>query len=277
MRISTRIFAIGICGAATLGIARLHAQTSGTSLWAPPAAGINAAKLPDLNGVHLGMTPDQALAVMKGLYPANLTTINSSKQADGKVWITSVNAINLQNCIGACDSMGFEVNYPPNAAQVVGLSRTIDSDPAKRPTADTVLASLRAKYGKELATHPSGSDIYTWAWDETGQPVVPQGPSNWSPADCASVSVSAPGSITVKDLLPQFTRDLCSRGVYLRVQIGSTTVQGTQVVSRISMSLGDKSMLTRDAIASQQALEDAQAAQKNQQMKAASQQAAPKL
>lgn len=275
MRTSTRIFAIVICGATIAAGALLRAQTSGTPAWAAPPGGINSASLPDINGLHLGMTPDQALAAIKGSYPAMRTT--TTKLPDGKDWIYHIASDNAQNCSTGCDSIDILFNYPPNAQQVVGIRRTIKSAANKQPTVDTVLASLRAKYGKELPNHLSGPAVFAWAWDETGQPVIPQGPSNWSPADCASVSLTPPGGTRVSDLLPQFTRNLCSRGVYLRVQLDSFTVQGTLVVDQIFMSLGDESLATRDTIASQQALEDGQAAQQQQQFKAAGATPPPKL
>jgi hypothetical protein len=44
----------------------IHAQVP-----AAPAAGLDSSKLPDAQGIHLGMPVEQALAVMKSLFPAS--------------------------------------------------------------------------------------------------------------------------------------------------------------------------------------------------------------
>jgi hypothetical protein len=271
MRTSTRLLGIVILAAAEVGV---HAQNL-PSIFAAPAAGVSAAKLPDIKGLHLAMTQEEAVAIIKSLYPANAIRMDSSKQADGTVRITTIKT--GQDCNPVCDTINVAINYPPNPAHVVGISRTVKSDPSHRPTVDTVVASLRQKYGQELHSPGTGPTLLAWEWDENGQLINPSGPSNWSPADCAGVSVSPPGGVTVADMIPHYTRDLCSRNVYLRVQLVTLNVSGLQVVDQIYMSLAEQSMATRDAIAAQQAVEDANAAKQKQQLKNAQQQKAPSL
>ena len=268
---------------AALAGARLRAQTQPLPAGVPatPPGGINAAKLPDTNGLHLGMTQDQALAVMKKLYPANLITITSNRQEDGTVWISHISGQNIQNCTASCDGMDVSLSPPPNPVQVIGINRAINSGSSTPPTVSAVVASLRQKYGQELASVKA--PIMTWAYDEQGQPINPQGPSNWSPADCAHAGgFELPGATPLAQILPRLEANLCNRGVFVTVQIlPGAAIQGVPVAPQIFMYLGEKSLQFRDGVAAQQYAEAQAAAkqqqQQQQQMKAAQQQKAPTL
>ncbi len=256
---------------------RASAQTLSAGVPAAPPGGIDAAKLPDTNGVHLGMRQDQALAVMKKLYPANLLTTTSNKQADGTVWISHIDGQNIQNCTASCDDMDVTLSPPPNPAQVIGINRTINSGSSTPPTMDNVVASLRQKYGKELASVKA--PIMTWAYDEQGQPINPEGPSNWSPADCAhSGGFELPGATPMAQILPRLEANLCNRGVFVTVQIlPGAAIQGVPVAPQIFIYLGEKSLQFRDGVAAQQYAEAQAAAKQQQQMKTAQQQKAPTM
>lgn len=77
--------------------------------------------------------------------------------------------------------------------------------------------------------------------------------------------------------LPNLTKNLCHYNVYVRVQLGTGTIQGTQVVSQIIIILDENSMMLRDAVADQQYFEAQAAAKQQQQQKNAEQQKAPTL
>jgi len=269
--------------AAALAGARLPAQTQPLPAGVPaaPPGGVIAAKLPDTNGVHLGMSQDQAVAVMKRLYPPNLTTMTTNKEPDGTTWISHISGQNIQNCTASCDGMDVSLSPPPNPVQVIGINRVINSGSSTPPTVDKVVASLRQKYGQELASVKA--PIMTWAYDEQGQPINPQGPSNWSAADCAHAGgFELPGATPLAQILPRLEANLCNRGVFVTVQIlPGAAIQGVPVAPQIFMYLGEKSLQFRDGVAAQQYAE-AQAAAKQQQqqqeqMKAAQQQKAPTL
>ena len=243
---------------------------------APPPGGISPAKLPDTNGVHLGMSVDQAMAVIKGLYPRDLTTVTTEKQADGTVWTRNIKADNKQNCNASCDSIVVSFSRPPNPVQVIGIERAINSGSSTPPTVDAVVASLRQKYGKEVM---SDVGVMAWAYDEQGQPTTPHGPSNWRPADCATAgNLEVPGPTPLAQILPKLTRDLCNRGVFVSVQVlPGAGIQGVPVAPQIFMHLGERSLEFRDGVVAQQYAEARAANQKQQEMKKAQQQAAPKL
>lgn len=272
-----RVLAGMLFAASGLAGLRALAQALPAGIPAAPPGGINSAKLPDTNGVHLGMSQDQALAVMKKLYPANLITTTSNKQNDGTVWISHIDGRNIQNCSASCDDMDVSLSPPPNPVQVIGISRNINSGSSTPPTVDAVVASLRKKYGQELASVKA--PIMTWAYDEQGQPINPQGPSNWSPADCAHAGgFELPGPTPMAQILPGLEANLCNRGVFVTVQIlPGAAIQGVPVAPQIFMYLGEKSLQFRDGVAAQQYAEAQAAAKQQQQMKAAQQQKAPTL
>jgi hypothetical protein len=247
---------------------------------AAPPAGINASKLPDTNGVHLGMTQDEALTVMKGLYPGNLLVIKKDKFDNGQEWTVSLEGKAAETCNGGCsDDFGVYFSSPPNPPQVIHIMRQMHLAPGKQPTMEATMASLRQKYGKELASTKSGVGVMAWAFDEQGQPINPQGPSNFSPADCAGGGAPGVGPLStpLPDLVASLNRNLCSRNVYVTAELGAQSIQGTPVVVSIYLILGEKSLTFRDAVATKQYWDAKQQQQQQQQMKNAQQQKAPSL
>ena len=263
----------------TAGLANLPALGQGSlpaGVPAPPPGGINPAKLPDSNGVHLGMSVDQALAVVKGLYPGDLTTVTTEKLADGTMWTRTIMGGSKESCSTYCESISVSFSPPPNPVQVIGIGRGIIYGSSTPPTVDAAVASLRQKYGKEVM---SDVGVMAWAYDEQGQPINPQGPSNWRPADCASAGdLGVPGPTPLAQVLPNLLRDLCHRGVFVSARVlPAPAIQGVPVVSQIYINLGEKSLEFRDGVIAQQYWEARAANQKQQEMKKAQQQTAPKL
>lgn len=243
---------------------------------APPPGGINPAKLPDSNGVHLGMSVAEAMAVIKGLYPGDLTTATTEKLADGTMWTRNIRADCKQSSNASCDSIVVSFSPPPNPVQVIGVARTIIYGLSTPPTVDAAVASVRQKYGKEVM---SDVGLLAWAYDEQGQPIHPQGPSNWRPADCASAGdMGIPGATPLAQILPNLTRNLCNRGVFVTVRVlPGPAIQGVPVVSQIYIYLNERSLEFRDGVAAQQYWEARAANLQQQEMKKAQQQKAPKL
>jgi len=272
--------------------AGLRAQAPATGIPAAPAGGVVGSKLPDANGVHLGMTQDEALAVMKQLYPGDKLTVYYDKLPGGAVWISRLSGLSSPNCNTGCDSMEVNLTMPPSPVQVATILRTINLDPTKQPTMETTVASLRQKYGKELTTR-AGPNLLTWAYDEQGQPINPQGPSNWSPSDCVGGTLgmvsgntdpkqpmeidAALPPIPLAQQIPNLTKNLCNYNVYVRAQLQTGTIQGTQVVGQIFVVLDENSMMLRDAVADQQYFDAQAAAKQQQQQKNPQQQKAPTL
>ena len=268
--------------------ARLEAQT--LQLPAAPPGGLNASKLPDAEGIHLGMTVAQAMAVMKSLFPGATGVLpRYSKYANGPSWVSSITGTSADGH----DNLIVFLSMPPNPQQVVFVQRTLILPPGKQPTEDSTVASLRQKYGQDLPVAKRLTGLMAWAYDEQGQTVSVQGPANWSPTDCAQDRFGVaggqndPGSALQIDYVPDsipleqkvaiLNANLCDQHVYVTAQLQSGTIQGTSVVNQIYVFLGEKPLMIRDSVASQQYLAGVLNAKAQQQMKNAQQQKAPTL
>lgn len=273
--------------ATSLATTPLLAQT--LPLAASPAGSVNASKLPDAEGVHLGMTVDQATAVMKGLFSGAGLLLRYSHYDKGPAWISSITGTSPDQH----DNLLVFLSMPPNPQQVVFVQRTLILMPGKQPTEDGTVASLRQKYGKELPPIKNGTGMMAWAYDEQGQPATPQGPANWSPTDCAQQKFGVaggqadpassleidyvPDSVPLAQKLSTMNADLCDRDVYVTAQLLLGSIQGTPVVNEIYMYLGEKPLMVRDFAAGQEYLAGVVDAKRQQQMKNAQQQKAPSL
>src|SRR5580698_9327271 len=102
---SVSLVLAGLFVAASLAALTAVAETQGAQVPAAPPGGLDSSKLPDVVGIHLGMTVPQAMAVMKAKYPANLTTLYYAKfkdapnapwiaRATGKIMGTGLNSAN---------------------------------------------------------------------------------------------------------------------------------------------------------------------------------------
>jgi hypothetical protein len=273
----------------TTGFAATQISAQASLVPAGPPGGVNASKLPDAEGVHLGMTVDQATVVMKGLFPGGGLQLRYSHYDKGPVWVSSMSG----TATDQRDFLQVFFSMPPNPPEVVFVQRTVILLPGKQPTAESTMVSLRQKYGKDLALSRSGTGMMAWAYDEQGQPATPQGPANWSPTDCAQQRFGVAGGQAdpassleipfVPDQTPfaqkvsTMTSDLCNRHVYVTAQLMVSSVQGTPVVAQIIMYLGEKPLMVRNSLAGQQFLQGVADAKSQQQMKNAQQQKAPTL
>jgi hypothetical protein len=257
-----------------------------------PGVAIDPSKLPDIEGVHLGMSFQQAMNVMTGLFPgANLTPRGAKfENAPDKPWIARLEGRVPQTCNPLClDQLAVMFSMPPNPQQVVSLERDIIFQQGKQATLDSLVASLRQKYGQEVATaKPPRMD---WLFDGQGRQLAP---TKTYLADCAGQMVGTSAGnddmkrpvslggvvgtppITATDIAA-LTAQPCRSHVYIRAQMLTNTVQGVSIVTEFHVFVSENDLDTCDAIASQQYLDNIAAAQKQQQMKNAQQVAAPKL
>jgi hypothetical protein len=286
-KIDFRIVVSSILLVAGFGATRISAQAS--LMPAGPPGGVNASKLPDTQGIHLGMTVDQASAAMKSVFPGTAPQVKYSHYGREPAWVSSMSGANQEQH----DFLQIFFSMPPNPQQVVFVQRTLILVPGKQPTAESTVASLRQKYGKELPLARNSAEMMAWAYDEQGQPASPKGPANWSPTDCAQQKLGVTGGLPdpasslqvppFPDPLPlaqkvsTMTADLCNHHVYVTAQLMLGNIQGTSVVAQISMYLGEKPLMVRDYLAGQQYLQGVIDAKSQQQMKNAQQQKAPTL
>jgi hypothetical protein len=286
MRASSRILAIAIFIAAGFAGWQVLAQTA--QLPAGPPGGVNASKLPDVEGVHLGMTVDQATAVMKSLFPGSALQTFFSHYQKSPMWVAR-----LEGGLDQNDVLDVSFSPPPNPQQTVLIQRHIVMPPGKQPTLQTIVTSLRQKYGQDLPA-TSGAALMAWAYDEQGQPVNPQGPANWRPVDCGGAALGITpgetlpgqglevdyvlGATPLASLLPGLTSNLCNKNVFIKAQLDlPNNPQPTTTIDQISISLSENPLMLRNAVAGQQYLDGLQAEKQQQQLKQAQQQKAPSL
>jgi hypothetical protein len=275
------VFATGIIGQQT------PAQTA--QVPAGPAGGVLASKLPDAEGVHLGMSVAEATAVMKGLFSGDGLQVLYSHYLNGPTFVSSMKGQSQDQT----DFLSVFFSMPPNPQQVTFLQRTMIMPPGKQPTEANTMAGLRQKYGKELTNTKPGTGIFGWAYDEQGQPASPQGPENWNPADCANQMMGVAGGqpqansslevnaildpIPLAQELPGLVKNLCNRNVFVTAQILASSIQGTPVVNQMYIYLGEKPLALRNSVAGRQYLEGQATAKQQQQLKNAEQNKAPSL
>lgn len=148
--------------------------------WTPPAendaggkpVALDPMKLPDVVGVHVGMTAQEALAALHKTYPADLyqgKTASYWPSTEKPSYGYNVLSRDSQNS----KHVTLHFTAPPGPQLVWEIDRNNWSMHINR---GTLLAALREKYGKETAAY-SGSDPATndatiselvWLYDEHG-------------------------------------------------------------------------------------------------------------
>jgi len=282
------------CG---LFAARAAAQsTAGAQIPAAPAAGLDASKLPDVLGIHLGMLVEQASAMMKSLFPAGTHTLTYTAgkftNPSEKPWLTSMTGALISGCSGCTEGAVVRFSIPPNPQQVVAIQRSLVFGPDKQPLVDATIAGLRQKYGTEtFKSVPDPVQNMTWLYDEQGQH-LPASTPNFSPGCAGTVAEPPAGGDGLKNPYPvdfvlatnpitpsviaTIMRHPCRSNVYVRVQL-SPTGPGNSLVHIIDIQMSENALDTRDVIAAQRYLDGVATGQKQQELKNAQQQAAPKL
>jgi hypothetical protein len=268
----------------------------GSSQIPAPAVGLDPSKLPDAVGIHLGMPIEQASAMMKSIFPAATytTTATGSKfmNAPDKAWITSMTATLISGCPGCQEEFVVRFSIPPNPQEVIGIQRSLVFGTGKEPLMDPTIAGLRQKYGPEAAKSvPDPTLSLVWLYDEQGQHLPPPG-GNFSQGCAGSLLGPPPGGDGLKNpnsvgfamanapvtptVITTMMRDPCRSNVHVRAHL-SPTGPGNSLVHIIDIQMTENALDTRDVIAAQQYLDGVASGQKQQQLKNAQQQSAPKL
>ena len=129
--------------------------------------------MPDVFGIHLGMSPQAALAAVKAHYPRNTLTIYDTNMSTFPVNVFQGAIVNPRDNYE--DDFDFGTTLPPDKPAVWRVHRVSKRLHVAR---ETLLATLLEKYGKESAfvgdditvavtdrTHIAG---ILWLYDEAG-------------------------------------------------------------------------------------------------------------
>jgi hypothetical protein len=262
----------------------------------PPAGGLDPSKLPDAVGIHLGMPIEQASALMKSQFPAAtyMLTATGSKfmNTSDKPWITSMTVMLISGCSGCQEELVVRFSSPPNLQQVIAIQRSLVFGPDKQPLMEATIAGLRQKYGPESAKSvPDPIQSIVWLYDEQGQHLPSPG-ANFAQGCAGSLVGPPPGGDGLKNpnsvgfVLPNnpmtpsviatIMRDPCRSNVNVRARL-SPTGPGNSLVHIVDIQMSENALDTRDVIAAQQYLDGVAAGQKQQDLKNAQKQDAPKL
>ena len=290
--------AVSLLGAALSGQRALAQGYRPPSAPVPvaPAGGIDPSRLPDIQGIHLGMSPQDTFNRMKPLYPQNGTASGVTpsyerfNQAPGSSFVSSMIGI-VNPCLRTNESCSDDTtivfNMPPNKQGVVSIQRSLQFQMGKEPTPETIKAALIQKYGPNPIV--INANLLGWSYDEQGRPTAPSNgkgqlqcagnireavaggpsPTNATPAG----SIKSIGGPLTQAEITDLMRDQCRVGVYVLVNM---TIIGPKVTI-LDIKVSENSEDTRAIIATQRFLDNIAAGQQRQQIKNAQQQAAPKL
>ena len=153
---------------------------------AAPAGPLDPSKLPDISGLHLGITMPDAKAVLQKIYPGlRIDAMGGSAMGPQHQVFTGLFRVQGNN-----DAAAVDFTMPPNPQVVWHMTRAV---PQPHVAHNVLVAALRQKYGKEAVAignasrlSSNDSDIVQmwWVFDERGQTVPEVKLINSSPFGC---------------------------------------------------------------------------------------------
>jgi hypothetical protein len=247
-----------------LAIPRALAQTAlNAQIPAAPVGGLDPSKLPDIEGIHLGATPDAAIPPIKALssgpHSFQVNTARYTTTPD-PMWNAYVTAS------AGTDQLMATFSAPPNKQVLVSLERDTTFPPGQQPTLDTMKAALFQKYGANPVQVSTGTTLpamWVWTFNEQGGPMVPAPPSTFPRqilscgatiiAPKANIQAYTPAALPMNALtMKQWMTMRCNAlGVY---------VVATFSGSSMSVVMTDTAEDMRDALAGQAYIEKTNAA-----------------
>ena len=261
---------------------------TGAQPWTPPAdapaapaafAGpLDPAKLPEIGGIHLGMSLAEARAPLQKLYPTQRIAQQPDSGPDAAH--LSVGTLRIGDQASGIGGVDVDLTLPPSAQAVYHVTRMAPQPHVARAV---LLAALRQKYGKEaFATGPAGvltSDdtrVYQlwWVYDERGNPVSGTQLQNGSPFGCANYIGSGSNGyyMTVVRGTSSPIPSWCAASfVGVRAQLGPD-----QIFDRFQIEMVDMPLLVRAARATAASM-NRQAEQARQQNLERAQEVKPQL
>lgn len=255
----------------------LDASAQTAAIPSAPAGGIDPAKLPEILGIHLGMTSDIVIPKMKALYPGSQITIQNFQYMNTPApkWTGYVTTGSGQTKCGtavkplcnAYEQLNATFSGPPNKSVLVGLEWIVSYGVGGQPTVDSVKAGLFQKYGANPAFSNGGN--YIWVTNEEGGPLtlaVPAknlmllGCGNTLLAPIVSIRTYTPSGqpLTALDMKQWMTMRCNSLGVYAKATIGINA--STPLAISLNVRITDTAEDMRDALAGEKYIESVHAA-----------------
>lgn len=166
--------------------ARAQSSPSGAQN-AAPLGRLDPSKLPDISGLHLGVSLAEAKVAMQKWYPRGVAVTNGGPF--GPQHQTFVGVFRATGDGG--DAAGVDLTMPPNAQVVWHFSRNLVQPKVAH---NVLVAGLRQKYGKETYAAGPGGPITDdsqieqmwWVFDEQGHLLSQAKIISGSPFGCGS-------------------------------------------------------------------------------------------
>jgi hypothetical protein len=269
----------------TLGQAGANPQ-----LLVEPAEGVDPAHLPDVEGIHLGMTPKDAIAVLNEIYNPSAkgaSTVLYAKYPNSSIpaWPSIAKGVLPGPDGQTTDEITITFSMPPLPQTVVGIQRTVTFG-ANTPTVSKLGSSLLQKYGPvagKKALFATGG--FGWVFDEQGRPVTGNSGmlvQNYMPAggspDIRSPAVISPtfASLTPIDASEELRVERESP-YPVTVVASLDSNHPDSLINYLSVSMSENGQGARSYLAAQRYLQGILAEIKRRQIEQGQQQAGPRL
>ena len=280
MRIPLSRFIAVVLIFAGIAVTHAHAQTPlKANIPAAPAGGLDPSKLPDIQGIHLGMTADQVMPLIKKLYPSPHppTIVNVSYLGAPAIkWTAYIATDTASDCPGGAigpgcltkETIAATFSGAPNKSVLVKLVRSITFNYKQPPTVASLDAALKAKYGAQPVMR--SPYIYYWASNEQGGPLVPAPPlktldctgDTLAPAMNIKSYTNSPQPLEQLQLTQWMTVRCNNLGVYVRAWINGGP--SSPFAASLDVQMTDTAEDMRDALAGEAFIEKGNAeVQKN--------------
>jgi hypothetical protein len=260
----------------------LRAASPRAQVASPPSGGLDPSKLPDIEGIHLGMSVQGATGIIETLFPPSQLFVTFAKFQDvpDTSWVSSIHKKCQTKTKLACngpysDEVTVWFSTPPNKQVVVAVERDLEYNQGKRPTIDTVTAALRQKYGQEFPQDyaPNGTPGMSWVFDEQGKLISPS-TTNLQPGCAGSIAeppagesgpsgtVVIPFIVPDHPVTPKVVSELMVNPCRSHIYVLATLSAQNGIVRTMYLKLSENAEDARDAIAGQEYLDSIAVAQK---------------
>jgi len=260
------------------------APTSGPAASAASSAPPDFSKLPDINGIQLGMTVDQVLSKIKALYPnapaaGVMVSYGKFEKTADKLWVHSVVVADNQSQ----EHLTVRFNDPPDEPRVFFVTRELIFQQGKQTTLANMQAALLQKYGQWRPVVP-GQTVLDWSFDEQGNPINDpklngtncSGSAVYNHAgeggDLNHPSIAFPGVDVAQADLQQ---NPCLFGVHVSADTGTPMPNG--LVISLTVTMGENSYASRTYMHEQAYIQNAANQQQQQAIQKAQERSAPKF
>jgi hypothetical protein len=260
------------------------AAVAGSAAPAASNAPPNFSKLPDVNGIQLGMTVDQVLPKIKALYPnvpaagVMVSYVKFEKTAD-KPWVHSVVVSDNQSQ----ENLTIRFNDPPDEPRVFFVQRSLNFPQGKQTTLANMQAALLQKYGQWRPVM-TGQTVLNWSFDEQGNPLNDPKLNGTNCSGSAVFNHAGEGgdanhasiAFAGVDVAPaDLQQNPCLSGVHVSADTGTPMANG--LVISLTVTMGENSYATRTYMHEQAFIQNAANQQQQQAIQKAQERAAPKF